>query len=89
MAQAIKRGLRQAAYAVDVARDGEDAQLMRFEDRSGDVIGLSYQPSDMRLSFVHHVRRSAFLDYELQPLPEKMRLAFYRTDQRAIVHDHG
>lgn len=25
MAQAIKRGLRQAAYAVDVARDGEDA----------------------------------------------------------------
>ena len=25
MAQAIKRGLRGAAYAVDVARDGEDA----------------------------------------------------------------
>src|ERR1700737_1489305 len=25
MAQAIKRGLRNAAYAVDVARDGEDA----------------------------------------------------------------
>jgi hypothetical protein len=26
MAQAIRRGLREAAYAVDVARDGEDAR---------------------------------------------------------------
>jgi hypothetical protein len=57
--------------------DGEDAPLVSFEDQSGGVMGHSYQPSDMRLGFVHHVRRSAFIDYELRALPEKVHLGFY------------
>jgi DNA-binding response OmpR family regulator len=39
MAQAIKRGLRQAAYAVDVARDGEDA-LYQFTINDYDAVIL-------------------------------------------------
>lgn len=33
MTQAIKRGLRQAAYAVDVAHDGERGALPGFDQR--------------------------------------------------------
>ena len=66
MAQAIKRGLRQAAYAVDLARDGEEA-LYQASINDYDAVILDVMiPKRNGFEVCRELRRRIHMEFQRQ-----------------------